>query len=52
MIHIEKLCAKLTRHRFRRLLETEFHDDFSKTRYYSCRCCGKLIKEGTDGTQD
>ena len=36
----EKICAKLTRHRFRKKLPC------IGRRYSVCRCCGKLIREG------
>lgn len=39
MIDIEKLCAALTRHRFRKKLPCIGHQ------YSVCRCCGKLISE-------
>lgn len=37
---VELICAKLTHHRFRKILPS------IGARYSVCRCCGKLIREG------
>ena len=44
---LQKLCGLLTRHRFRRKMAVEITLDktLSCTRFYTCRVCGKVIRE-------
>ena len=45
-----KLCAALTRHRFRRPVRVDVHFDdhghgLGCTRWYICRVCGQVVRE-------